>query len=162
MKLVTGLVILCGCAFGQDRAAVSSAETAACGSRDVRMEVKIDASQHPTPPPSDGKALVYFVGQDVHTRIGIDGNWVGANDRDTYFSVTVDPGDHHVCVLAQYSTASWLSLHSLQAKAGETYYFLPMPISNGGRGGTVSLEQLDPDEGRYLVAKAKFGTAHPR
>jgi hypothetical protein len=53
-------------------------------------------------------------------------------------------------------------LHSLQAKAGETYYFLPMPISNGGRGGTVSLEQLDPDEGRYLVAKAKFGTAHPR
>jgi hypothetical protein len=37
-----------------------------------------------------------------------------------------------------------------------------MPIANGGRGGRYALEQLDPDEGKYLVSKARFGTSHPK
>ncbi len=28
---------------------------------------------------------------------GVDGNWVGATQRDTYFYLSVDPGEHHLC-----------------------------------------------------------------
>jgi hypothetical protein len=47
----------------------------------------------------------------------------------------------------------------LQAKAGDTYYFVPTAIGDGGRGGRYALEQLDPDEGTYLVSNARFGTS---
>jgi hypothetical protein len=92
----------------------------------------------------------------------VDGNWAGADDRNTYFFAAVDPGEHHLCAYATFWGATFVSLHSLAAKAGETYYFLPMPIANGGRGGRYALEQLDPDEGKYLVSKARFGTSHPK
>jgi hypothetical protein len=162
MKLVAGFVLLACCAFGEDRVVTSGVETAACGPRDEKLAVKIDQSQHPTPAPPDGKALVYVVDQEIHDNIGVDGKWAGANDRGTYFFVAVDPGEHHLCAYATYWGASWISLHSLQAKAGETYYFLPIPVGNGGRGGKYTLEQLDPDEGRYLVSKARFATSQPR
>jgi hypothetical protein len=162
MKLVSALLFLSCCAFGQDRAAASNAEAAACGPRDMKFEVKIDRSQHPTPAPPDGKAMIYIVSQEMHDNIGIDGKWAGANDRGTYFYVAIDPGEHHLCAAASYATASWTSLHSLAAKAGDTYYFLPIPIGDGGRGGRYALEQLDPDEGRYLVSKARFGSSQPR
>jgi len=54
------LSLLSCCAFGQDKAAVSVAE-AACGRRDVRFDVTADKSQHPTPTPENGKALIYVV-----------------------------------------------------------------------------------------------------
>ncbi|HUE05695.1 MAG TPA: hypothetical protein VMR62_39500 [Bryobacteraceae bacterium] len=162
MKLVAVFVFLACCAFGEDRAVSPNVESAACGPRDMKLAVKIDQSQHPTPAPPEGKALVYVVDQEIHDNIGVDGKWAGANDRGTYFFVAVDPGEHHLCAYATFWGASWLSLHSLQAKAGETYYFLPIPIGNGGRGGRYALEQLDPDEGKYLVSKARFATSQPR
>jgi hypothetical protein len=162
MKLAALVVVLACYAFGQDRAIAPDAESDACGPREMKLEVKIDRSQHPTPTPPDGKALVYVVNQEIHDNIGLDGKWAGANDRGTYFFVAVAPGPHHLCAYATYFGASWLSLHSLQAKAGETYYFRPIPIGDGGRGGTYALEQLDPDEGRYLVSRAKFGSSQPR
>jgi hypothetical protein len=162
MKLVAAIVFLASCAFGEDPAVPASLESAACGPRDVKMEVKVDRSQHPTPAPPEGKALVYVVDQEIHDNIGVDGTWAGGNDRGTYFYVAVAPGEHHLCAYATYLGASFLSLHSLEAKAGETYYFQPMAIGNGGRGGVYALEQLDPDEGKYLVSKAKFGTSQPR
>jgi hypothetical protein len=162
MRLVAVLVFLACCAFGEDVALAPNIESAACGPRDVKLAVKIDQSQHPTPAPPEGKALIYVVNQEIHDNIGVDGKWAGANDRGTYFFVAVDPGEHHLCAYATNWGASWLSLHSLQAKAGGTYYFLPTPIGDGGRGGRYALEQLDPDEGRYLVSKARFGTSQRR
>jgi hypothetical protein len=29
--------------------------------------------------------------------MGLDGEWVGATQRNSYFSLSVDPGEHHVC-----------------------------------------------------------------
>lgn len=162
MKLVAVFAFVSCCAFGKDRAVVPNVEAAACGPRDVQFEVKVDRSQHPLPEPPDGKALVYVVSQDLHNNIGVDGKWVGANDSRTYFFVEVEPGVHHLCAYAIYGRTSWLSLHSLQAKAGDTYYFLTFPIGNGGPGGRYSLEQLDPDEGQYLVSKNRFATSHAR
>jgi len=132
LKLAAVFVFLTCCAFGEDRvAAAPNIETAACGPLNEKLEVKIDRSQHPTPAPPEGKALVYVVNQEVHDNIGLDGKWAGANERGTYFFVAVDPGEHHLCVYATYHGASWLSLHSLQAKAGDTYYFLPVAIWDG-------------------------------
>ena len=31
------------------------------------------------------------------TRLGADGNWLGALKRGTYFSASVDPGERHLC-----------------------------------------------------------------
>jgi hypothetical protein len=161
VKLIAVFVFVACCAFGaEDRPVAPDFESAACGPRDVKLEVKIDPSQHPTPSPPEGKALVYVVDQEIHVNIGVDGNWAGADDRNTYFFVAVDPGEHHLCAYATFLGATFVSLHSLAAKAGETYYFLPMAI--GGRGGRYALEQLDPDEGRNLVSKARFGTSHPK
>src|SRR5580692_1163038 len=128
MKLAALVAVLACCAFGQDRAIAPDVESDACGPREMKLEVKVDRSQHPTPAPPEGKALVYVVNQEVHDNIGLDGKWAGANERNTYFFVAVDPGEHHLCVYATYHGASWLSLHSLQAKAGDTYYFLPVAI----------------------------------
>ena len=131
MKIVAVFAFLACCAFGaEDRAVAPDFESAACGPRNVKLEVKVDPSQHPTPVP--------------------------------YFFAAVDPGEHHLCAYATFWGATFVSLHSLEAKAGETYYFLPMPIGDGGRGGRYALEQLDPDEGRNLVSKARFGTSHPK
>jgi hypothetical protein len=78
---------------------------AACGSREA-FEVELDRSQHTLVQPEPGKARVYFV-QDIGavnclgrcgTIIGLDGVSVGANKQNSYFSVSVEPGEHHVCV----------------------------------------------------------------
>ena len=43
------------------------------------FEVKSDESQHPTPTPEDGKALIYVVADGHLTTIfGFDEKWVGA------------------------------------------------------------------------------------
>jgi hypothetical protein len=162
VKLAAVFLFASCCAFAQDKIAASRAETAACGSRDVKLEVKVDRLQHPNPAPPDGKALVYVVSQEMHDEIGLDGKWAGANDRGTYFFVEVGPGEHHLCAFASFGAVTFLALHSLEAKADTSYYFRPIPIGDGGRGGTYSLEQLDPDEGKYLVAKAKFATSQHR
>ena len=36
-------------------------------------------------------------------KLAVDGAWVGANHGNSYFSVSVEPGEHHVCVTLQSS-----------------------------------------------------------
>jgi hypothetical protein len=166
MKTIAAILLLSCCAIGQDKAAVSAAE-AACGPQDMRFEVKSDESQHPTPAPEAGKALLYVVqirGM-VASRFGVDGKWVGATTRSTYFFASIDPGEHHLCAMAQIGhglgKAMRVSLRGLRAEAGITYYFVPHAYS-GGPLSWFDLSQVDPDEGKYLVAAAKFSTSHPK
>ena len=71
------LSFLSCCAFGQDKAAISAAE-AACGPREVQFDITADKSQHPTPTPENGKALIYVVQENLgSTRVGADGKWLG-------------------------------------------------------------------------------------
>ncbi len=60
MKKIAAIVLLSCCALAQDKRAISRAEVG-CGPKDVKYEVKTDESQHPTPTPKDGKALIYVV-----------------------------------------------------------------------------------------------------
>lgn len=103
MKIALVTLFLAASAFAQIPPAAS---TAACGHDGVSFKVKLDDSQHTLAQPDPGKARVYFL-QDAGTnmtlgyptvKLAIDGTWVGANHGNSYFSVSVEPGEHHVCV----------------------------------------------------------------
>src|SRR5271167_4040080 len=101
MRTIAAILLLSCCALAQDKRAIARAEVG-CGPQDVKFEVKSDESQHPTPTPEDGKALIYVVADGQLTAIfGVDELWVGAvkggRNGATYFFVPIDPGEHHVC-----------------------------------------------------------------
>src|SRR5215469_6955422 len=101
MKTIAAIVLLSCCALSQDKRAISRAEVG-CGPQNVKYEVKTNESQHPTPAPEQGKALIYFVA-DGHltTSFGFDPQGVGAIDGGGYFHAPIEPGEHHVCAMLQ-------------------------------------------------------------
>lgn len=168
MKTIAAVVLLACCALAKDKRGISRAEVG-CGPQDAKYEVKTDESQHPTPAPENGKALIYFVAVGhLTTPFGFDEKWVGAVDGGGYFFVPIDPGEHHLCVMLQsvltqkvFTRLPRVSVHSLQAEPGGTYYFRARRIEIS-TGFVLQLEQLDPDEGRWFVAWSKFSTSHPK
>ena len=171
MKTIAATVLLscCSCcAFAQDKWAISAAEVG-CGPQDAKFEVKSDESQHPTPAPEDSKALIYVVADGRLTTIfGVDGKWVGAVNGGitggTYFFVSIDPGEHHVCAMLQSflpDRGPRVSVHSLKAEPGGSYYFRTRLVGIN-TGFVLQLDQLDSDEGRWFVAWSKFSTSHPK
>ena len=158
--IVAAILLLPCCAFGQDKAAISAAE-GACGPRAVQFKMTADKSVHPTPIPENGKALIYVVQKDsATTRVGADGKWLGAARRGTYFFASIDPGEHHLCAIGRIGLWSHVSLRELKAKPGETYYF----VAGGGEllANEFTLNQVDADEGRHLVASANLSAFHPK
>jgi hypothetical protein len=140
---------------------VTAAESA-CGPREVRFEVKADQSQHPTPVPQNGKALLYVVQEDgISSRFGVDGKWLGADKGRTYFVVPIDPGDRHVCVIGRIGVLTRVYLRQLNAEPGVSYYLVPEFI-RGAFGPKFTVNLVDADEGRYLVARAKFSVSRPK
>jgi hypothetical protein len=85
---------------------------AACGPIDASFNVRLDESQRALAQPEPGKALIYFIydsgaASDVFPptepmMLGIDGVWVGANRGNSYFAVSVSPGEHHMCAASRY------------------------------------------------------------
>lgn len=92
-------------------------------------------------------------------RLGADGKWLGALKGRTYFSVSIDPGEHHLCAIGRRGLYTLISLHQLKAEAGETYYFAAHLVGEANTG-VFALIQLDLDEGKYMVARAKFSASH--
>jgi len=176
MKAVLVFLCLGVCALAQGKTsfaqeAVQSARDSACGDGNVSMAVKLDDSLQPRPQPEPGKALVYFI-QDTGqggtlvyptTKIGIDGKWVGANKKDSYFPVAVEPGEHHLCAAIQSSFVnSGPEFAHLTAEAGKVYYFRTRIFFAEGAAEYFSLLPVDSDEGEYLVASYPLATAHAR
>jgi hypothetical protein len=154
-------LLLSSCAIAQ-----TAPPVAACGPQDVSFKVVKDKSQHPTPTPENGKAILYVFGWGT---LAVDGTPVGAvSGSGDYFVLPIDPGEHHLC--ARFSARVWpaaiplvkvkeVSLHSLEAKPGETYYVaLQVTLPYYG----FKLDLLDPDQGKYVVAASTFSTSHPR
>lgn len=147
-----------------------------CGDLRVSLAVSLDNSQHTVAQPVPGKALIYFI-QDIGlpalyrpdwtTKAGIDGKWVGANQRNSYFSVPVDPGAHHLCVSYQwrfspFSRLNTVELAHLTAEAGKSYFYRVTIIHSDGGPVSMILNPVDSDEGKYLVATYPLATAHAR
>jgi Protein of unknown function (DUF2846) len=170
MRSALIVTLLAASAFGQQE---SGAPAAACGPKSTNFNVKRDESQHTLAQPEPGKALVYFVqdigvvncvGGCVTTRIGLDGAWVGANQHNSYFAVSVEPGEHHVCAKPQ-SHVWWVSrevaLAHFTAEAGKVYYFRTRNFF-GGNQLLFDLDPVDSDQAKYLISSYPLSASHPK
>jgi hypothetical protein len=81
----------------------------------------------------------------------MEGAWLGANHGNPYFSTSVDPGEHHICVDMRSSLISSRKQRAhFTAGAGSIYYFRTRFALAGGVEMLV-LEPIDSDQGKYLV-----------
>ena len=176
MKAALVVILFATSAFAQDQSAIASVE-AACGPKEVQFDTET-AQNQPLSQPEAGKSLVYVVevfdkvvGQISRPtlRVGLDGKWVGADKGNSYLSVSVDPGEHHLCTRWQshwrrYSNEA--AFAGFTADSGKIYYFRARIAELGGSGGasnfSLDLEPLNPDEGKYLVASSAFSVSHPK
>jgi hypothetical protein len=135
--------------------------------------VKTDKAQHPITQPGNGRAVLYFVEDDSNfqstpkptTRIGLDGTWIGANHGNSYFYLTVEPGEHHLCASWQstvgFGTRNKSAAAHFTAEPGGVYYFrventwLRESMILG-----IELSPLDSDEGQLLASKFAYSTSH--
>jgi hypothetical protein len=90
--------------------------------------------------------------------IGIDGSWVGAYKYNSYLSMSVDPGEHHVCANVQtaFAAASVTVLAHFTAEPGKVYYFRTRFLggiisTSQGQAPYLGLDQPDSDEAKYLI-----------
>jgi hypothetical protein len=160
---IIALVMLCAASAIAQVAPADS--TAACGRDNVSFKVKLDQSQHAVMPPETGKARVYFL-QDAGTdhtlgyptvKVAMDGTWVGANHGNSYFSVSVDPGEHYLCVELQTSILSQrVELAHFTAEADKVYYFRTRLLLSRSIE-LLELAAIDSDQGKYLVATFPLG-----
>jgi len=159
----------------QDSPSIAAA-TAACGPKQVTFDIRLDDSHSSLPRLEEGKALVYFmqdrgglvgigIGPSV-TRVGLDGAWVGANKNDSYFAVSVQPGEHHFCVndprsFIRGNPKEIIELAHFTAEAGKVYYFR---IRNFSRGdfSRLELSAPDSDEANYLIASSPMSIAQAK
>jgi hypothetical protein len=143
--------------------------TPGCGAPNVEFDVSIDKSRHDIPGPGPGQALVVFLQGDLEgggpkTQFGVDGNWVGATGRKSYFYVSVDPGEVHVCSKLQTSMVPGngsaaiveRALH-FTAESGKTYFF-----GVDGLPTNYVLDRLDRDEVAILMSSLGFATSHTK
>ena len=156
-----------------------------CGPANVKFDVSTTKQLPAAPAVQAGKALVYFLQDDLKydteprptTRFGIDGTWIGATHANSFFYVFVDPGEHHLC-------ANWQSAHfgaafgvskretsavHFTAEAGQTYYFRAQEVTKkdhtGGENDVevlkradVVLGPLDSDEAQVLMNSFSFSS----
>jgi hypothetical protein len=163
MKTFLAVMIFAASALAQGP---SVRAASACGIEDVTFGVKLDKTQRPLAQPESEKAMVYFIqddgpwGEHQHyvLKIALDGAWVGAYKKNSYFTVQAKPGEHHVCATVQTDdfAESVLALVHFTAEPGKVYYFRTRFL-----GGTSSLypsppyldlDPLDSDQAKYLIA----------
>ena len=146
----------------------------ACGDDKIKFDVKTEKSKTPPTLPTAGNAQIVFIENENHmigpfmyatVRFGLDGAWVGANNNNSYFTLDVAPGVHHLC-------ASWQSAlgkieknvdaASFTAEPGKVYYFAAdvtvIPTGDNSANITFGLSQLDEDKGQYRVKAWKLAT----
>lgn len=132
----------------------------ACGPGDESFKVRLDHNPPAAPPLEPGKARIYFI-HDAHSSwpagyptspVAMDGKWLGANHGDSYFFVSIEPGEHHLCAALQSSIVDQsIELAHFTAEAGKTYYYRTRLILSRSVE-LMELEPIDGDQGSYLIA----------
>jgi hypothetical protein len=162
--------------FGQSPTSSDLRTAAGCGPANVKLSVKTDKHQHPSTAPEAGKALLVVFTQyeidertqligHVTTRVGLNGNWIGANHQGSAFTYAIEPGAHRVCSDVQPFGPAAQKLSGavdLVAEAGVTYYYrvvvsqLPkMPLS-------LRVEPMQQAEGLLTASNAALSTSAPK
>src|ERR1700679_1285371 len=145
----------------------------ACGDDNVKFDVTTEANQAAPAGQAEGKAQIVFIetenervtlAGDATIRFGMDGAWVGANNGNSYFALTVDPGVHHLCASWQSSLGAFkknIDLTSFTAEAGQVYYFAAA-VAVGRDIVTFGLTPLNEDEGKYRLTISKLSISEPK
>ena len=117
MKVALALVLIAAGAVAQNPAELETARSA-CGPAATNFSVKTDTALPAAPQSDPNKAVIYVIedlGQctdcapsrsplnygninSAVTKVGMDGNWIGANKGNSNFVASIDPGEHHFCV----------------------------------------------------------------
>jgi len=184
--LTLAVLILATTVWAQDNSATQSqAAGSGCGPDRAKFQVKRDAYTHPAGTPEAGKALVYvFADSELDnvafhvggliTRVGIDGQWVGAFEYKSYTYFSVDPGEHRICTSQQSSLKSrrdnTATAISFTAEEGKIYYFRTQPtptaLANSAAtrvpNGEVELATVDPAQAQLMVPKWAYSTSQPK
>jgi hypothetical protein len=164
MKVALVALLFAASAFAQAQSVVA---TAACGPKDAGFIAKLDNSQHSLTQPEPGKARVYFIqekGVDhpiLLTKIGLDGVWVGADKNSSYFSVSVEPGEHHVCASVQSHLGHPVGLVHFTAEAGSVYYFNARVIYQDSAATYLFFGAVDSDQAKYQIASFPLSVSTP-
>ena len=164
MKVAFIALLFAATAFAQTP---SSSLPAACGPKDTGFIVKLDDSQHTLVQPEPGKARVYFIqekGVDhpiLLTKIGLDGAWIGTDKNSSYFSVNVEPGEHHVCASVQSHLGHPVGLVHFTAEAGSVYYFNARVIYQDSAAAYLFFGAIDSDQGKYQIASFPMSVSTP-
>lgn len=157
MKHLLVIILLAASPLAQDEPV-----PAACASKNDNYDVKLDETRHTLLPPEPGKARVYFIqdlgfanclGVCLTTKVGLDGKWVGANRHSSYFSVSVEAGEHHLCVNPQSHFAAatrYVALAHFNAEAGRVYYFRTRMLGDQDYR-ALDFVSVDSDQGEYLI-----------
>ncbi len=153
MRKIMLLLLLCAAPLYGQSATTDFRTGAGCGPRKAQYEVTLSDPDKGVTAPSPGKARVYVIeivgtNNPGVTRVGVDGNWVGANTGNGYLSFEVDPGSHNIC-------ADWQSIKQagsatvMRAEEGRTYYFVVAALV---RALDFSLTEVDAAEGQWLLS----------
>jgi hypothetical protein len=173
LKRLLSACLLCA-ALACAKRAVANTWPDSCGDEKVNFEVKTE-KQHAAPAaPAEGKAQIIFIQgenqmvapfHNATVRFGMDGTWVGANNGNSYFALTVDPGIHHLCANWQsvFKTLNKnIDLTSFTAEPGQVYYYVAQVTVNSQNSVSFGLSQLNADEGKYRVENSKLSTSKPK
>lgn len=182
MKLFSVLLLMPLCAVAQSPSTTQSpsatdpatmnAAIAACGPDSTQFEVKAD-TQPPNFEPDPTRARVFIAESfspqgtgfaEPTLRIGQDGNWIGATRPTSWFTFTVEPGEHHLCTRWQSRLGSFsqlIALANFTAEAGKVYYFRSRVLSLG-RSYLLDLDPVNADEGRYLILSSAHSDPHQK
>jgi hypothetical protein len=143
----------------QQTSAQGMPASASCGADQPDFSIKKDVSASAVTQPPEGKALVYVVEEMPSTfflsttvALGVDGSWIGATKQHSYMSFTLDPGVHPLC--AQYQGGAAVGepvLRRLNVQGGRVYYLLYRGIFTRSSGEVAFLNEVDEDEGSYLL-----------
>jgi hypothetical protein len=163
--------------FAQSAAAQKSPQPVdpnSCGPESSEFTVLRDDTQPAPTDPEPGKALVFVVDDykgaleaagTPTIRIGLDGNWVGANRGKSYIYFSVEPGEHRLCAAGQRSDKALANQRTqahFTAEPGKLYYFRVDTLARSGSESTLELHPLEPQEAKYLVADSNHTVFRPK
>jgi hypothetical protein len=173
MKRTIVACLFASCAFAGDQGVIARA----CGPEAVTFDVKTGQPLAALPKPDAGKALVFVI-QDRRlvsecikctptVRIGVDGNWMGAQHHDSWLSFSVQPGSHHLCADLQgergrSAEPKRISLASFTAEAGAVYYFRVRTTNDRLGWTTVDVGAVNSDEAELLVTSYPPSSSQPQ